>query len=315
MNTWVKVGVPATTANLGPGFDCLGLTLDLWNEAEFDLTGEGFRVEITGEGADRLPTGESNLVVRAFLHCLERKGIIRPAGLKVYMQNNIPTGSGLGSSATAVVMGILSANELFDLKLRLEEKFEFAVDLEGHADNAATALLGGLVVSLLTETGWLAQRFDVPKMQTVVVLPAVNLPTREARQALPRTIPHKDAVFNIGRAILVVEALRTGDLDLLAQVTGDRLHEPYRLKLIPGAEQALLAVRKAGYAAALSGAGPSLIAFSQTQDERAAQILCGAFEREGVNTRTFQPGTSSRGAWVQVGGKQLDVIDPGNNLF
>lgn len=299
MKTRVKVGVPATTANLGPGFDCLGLTLDLWNEAEFELTSENFRVEITGEGADRLPTDGKNLVVRAFLRCLVGKGIPCPAGLRVRMQNNIPTGSGLGSSATAALMGILGANEIFDLKFRLEEKIEIAAEMEGHADNASAALLGGLVVSLLTETGWLAQRFDVPKMYTLVVLPAVNLPTRTARQALPRTIPHEDAVFSIGRAVMVVEALRSGDLDLLAKVIEDRIHEPYRLKLIPGAEEAITAARKVGSAASLSGAGPSVITFINQNEEGVTRAMQNAFQQAHLKTRVFRLSTINQGAWVK----------------
>jgi homoserine kinase len=299
LKTRVKVGVPATTANLGPGFDCLGLTLDLWNEADFELTAEGFRMEIAGEGANRLPTGKENLVVRSFLRCLEMKVITRPSGLIVRMQNNIPTGSGLGSSATAVLMGILAANEIFDLKLCLEEKMEITAGMEGHADNAAAALLGGLVVTSHTETGWLTQRFDVPTIQTLVVLPAVNLPTRESRQALPRTIPHDDTVFNIGRAILVVEALRRGDLDLLAKVMEDRIHEPYRLKLIPGAEEAIQAARKVGAAASLSGAGPGVITFINCNEEGVTRAVLNAFQQANIKTRLFRLTTTTQGAWVK----------------
>jgi homoserine kinase len=299
LKTRVKVGVPATTANLGPGFDCLGLTLDLWNEADFELTGGGYQVEIAGEGANRLPTGKDNLVVRSFLNCLERKVITRPSGLIVRMQNNIPTGSGLGSSATAVLMGILAANEIFDLKLCLEEKIEIAAEMEGHADNAAAALLGGLVVSIHTETGWLTQRFDVPTIPTLVVLPAVNLPTRKSRQALPRTIAHEDAVFNIGRAVMVVEALRNGDLDLLAKVMEDRIHEPYRLKLIPGAEEAIKAARKVDAAASLTGAGPGVITFLNHNEEGVTRAVQNAFQQADIKTRLFRLSTTNQGAWIK----------------
>ncbi len=293
----LKIGVPATTANLGPGFDCLALALDLWNEAEIEPAAD-FRVEVSGEGSATLPTDENNLVIRAYLRCLESQGLTRPGGLHIRMTSRIPIGSGLGSSASAVVMGIMAADSLHGLRMETGEMIRLAAGLEGHADNASAAMLGGMVVTVHTETGWLAQRFDVPTIKTLVVLPAVNLPTRKSRQALPRTIPHEDAVFNIGRAVVVVEAFRSGDLDLLAKVMGDLLHEPYRLKLIPGAELALQEIRKAGYAAALSGAGPSLIAFSRTQDEKLKEILCGTFSREGVNSRTLQLGTSPLGAWV-----------------
>ncbi len=296
----VRVCVPATTANLGPGFDCLGLTLDLWNAAEFELGGEGCAVSVRGEGEGILPTGADNLVVCAFLRALARRGLPPPAGLRVCMLNAIPSGSGLGSSASAVILGLLGADRLYGLGLQQAEIIDLAVELEGHCDNAAAALLGGLVVSLRSGPGWLARRFDVPRLQAALVLPALDLPTREARKVLPLTVPRGDAVFNASRALLVAEALRSADLDLLAQVMEDRLHQPYRLPLIPGALEAMAAARQAGAAAvALSGAGPSPIAFCPDDSRPAADAMQAAFARAGLPSRPFHLVTTSLGASIE----------------
>ena len=206
----LKIGVPATTANLGPGFDCLALTLDLWNEAEIEPAAD-FRVEVTGEGSAQLPTDENNLVIRAYLRCLESQGLTRPGGLHIRMANRIPIGSGLGSSASAVVMGILAANTLHELRMGMDEMIRLAAAMEGHADNAAAALLGGLVVISQAEE-IIYQRFEIPTIQAVILVPDFPFPTREARAALPASINCRDAVFNLGRVPLVVHALSEGDL-------------------------------------------------------------------------------------------------------
>jgi homoserine kinase len=292
----LKIGVPATTANLGPGFDCLALALDLWNEAEIEPSAN-FRVEVTGEGSATLPTDENNLVIRAYLRCLESQGLTRPGGLHIRMANRIPIGSGLGSSASAVVMGILAANTLHELRMEMGEMIRLAAAMEGHADNAAAALLGGLVVLAQAEE-IIFQRFEIPTIQTVVLVPDYPFPTREARAALPASINHGDAVFNIGRAVLVVDALRSGDLDLLATVMEDRIHEPYRLKLIPGAAKSISEAKEKGVAAALSGAGPGVIAFVQKNDEGVVLAMQNAFIKTDQITRIFRLSTTNQGAWV-----------------
>ncbi len=291
------IGVPATTANLGPGFDCLALALDLWNEAEIEPAAD-FRVEVTGEGSTLLPTDENNLVIRAYLHCLESQGFTRPGGLHIRMANRIPIGSGLGSSASAVVMGILAANTLHELRLGMDEMIRLAAVMEGHADNASAALLGGLVVLAQAEE-IIFQRFEIPTIQVVVLVPDFPFPTSEARAALPASINHGDAVFNIGRAVMVVEALRSGDLGLLAKVMEDRIHEPYRLKLIPGAKEAITAARKVGAAASLSGAGPGVIAFVSQNVEGVVLAMQNAFKRTDQTTRIFRLSTTNQGAWVK----------------
>jgi homoserine kinase len=159
-------------------------------------------------------------------------------------------------------------------------------------------MLGGLVVLLQESTGWQARKFKIPAITATVVIPEFNLSTRKARQALPDFIPHSSAVFNISRSILTVEAFRTGDLVLLAKVMEDRLHEPYRLKLIPGAEEAITTARSLGAASALSGAGPSIIAFSHKKDDHFAAILSKPFNQAGIQTRTLVHSTTMLGAKI-----------------
>jgi homoserine kinase len=172
--------------------------------------------------------------------------------------------------------------------------------MEGHADNAAAALHGGLVVTLEQGESWLVRRFDVPPTHVAFVLPEVNLPTRVSRGALPRQVLLEDAVFNLGRTPLVVEALRAGDLELLSRVMDDRLHQPHRLRLIPGGEGAMRAAREAGAAAvALSGAGPSLVAFCEEGRSAAVgQAMQEAFEGAGVRSRVWELQSTCDGAKV-----------------
>lgn len=298
MPTAARVGVPASTANLGPGFDCLGLAIDLWNEAKFSLRGSTLSVEISGEGSSVLPKNADNLVVQAFHKFYQHVGRPVPDGLHVAVHNCIPSGSGLGSSASAVLLGLLGANALTAVQASPMDLLSLAAAMEGHSDNVAAALLGGLVVSLKTENGWLARRFDLPDLRAVLVLPDIHLPTQVARQVLPLSVPRSDAVFNVSRAVLVAEALRCGDLELLGQVMEDRLHQPYRLPLIHGAVEAMAAAKSAGaQAVAISGAGPSLIAFCAGACRPAGEAMAGAFNQAGVSSRIFELVTTSQGAW------------------
>jgi len=303
----ITVRVPATTANLGPGFDCLGLTLELWNSAIFRVTAGDSRVEALGEGADRLPRDPSNLVLKAARRLFEHCGKAVP-GLYLRCNNQIPLGSGLGSSAAAVLLGLLGANALLGSPLEKADLLELAVSMEGHPDNAAAALYGGVVTVIRSgEGGWMVRRFDLPVWQAAYVLPEIDFPTHTARAALPGQVSLADAVFNIGRAALVLEALRTSDPVLLGAAMQDRLHQPYRLPLIPGAAAALAAAYRAGAAAgALSGAGPSVIAFVLADPGEACRAMSAAFALAGVNARALALQTTNRGAEVLMADPQLD---------
>ncbi len=299
---WVKV--PATTANLGPGFDALGLALDLWNEAEFSLPkggGAGWTVEVTGEGAGILPTDASNLVAWAAQRLFKRAGQEAPARLRIHCTNRIPLGSGLGSSAAAAAAGLVGANALLNSPLSIMDLLSLAAEIEGHPDNAAAAFLGGLTVVITGDGDLVVRKIDIPPLTAVVVVPEFSLSTHSARAALPGAVALSDAVSNLGRTALVVEALRTGDLELLGHAMQDRLHQPYRLELIPGADAALAAARQAGAAAAaLSGAGPGVVAFGKDRLGAVRQAMQDAFRTAGLSTRAFILTVTSLGAQVFI---------------
>lgn len=294
--TAVKVRVPATTANLGPGFDSLALALDLWNEVIFQPSAGELHIEVRGEGQGRLALDGSNLVLKAVRALCERVGRPIPR-LVARCDNHIPLGSGLGSSAAASLAGLMGANAWFGAPLSRDEILAMVIDLEGHPDNAAAALYGGLVTIAASPDGaWLVRRVDLPRLNAVVVLPDFDFPTRTARAALPRQVRFEDAVFNMGHALLVSEALRSGDLHLLGLAMQDRLHQPYRLPLIPGAAEAIQAARAAGAAAcAISGAGPSLIAFTKGDAEAVGASMASEFDKGNIAVRTFLLTTSNCG--------------------
>jgi homoserine kinase len=295
----IFVTVPATTANLGPGFDCLGLALGLYNHVTGRTTDGGLEVTIAGEGGagyDPLPTDARNLVVRAAEQLFAEVGR-RPAGLAIHQENHIPTGSGLGSSAAAVVAGLLLANELVDRQMGREEVLALAAEIEGHPDNVTPALYGGLTLINAGDSHLHVEPIAVPDMQVVVVLPDFQLATAEARAALPRQVPLADAIFNAGRLALLIRALEVGDYVKLSLATQDRLHQPYRLPLIPGMTQAFAAARSAGAAAVtLSGAGPSLIALAPDGHDAIAQAARQAFQAHGLSSRTWTLSVDRQGS-------------------
>ena len=300
----ITIRIPATSANLGPGFDCLGLALDLWNETVVTLAIE-YTVQVNGEGKEKLSLGENNLIIRSAQNLAEHVGKRLPP-FHVDCINRIPLSSGLGSSAAAKLTGLLGANSLLGRPLSRDEILDLATEMEGHPDNVAPALLGGLVVSSMDNGKVVTHKIDVgtvhaSPIQLTVVLPDFHISTKQARAALPRQVSMKDAVHNISRAVLVTEAIRNGDLELLGKAMNDTLHEPYRLSLIPGAQQAMDAGKEAGAAAvALSGAGPSLIAFSSKQDPAIGEAMTRAFEQSGLQSRIFQLKMSNYGAEVHI---------------
>jgi len=244
----VRVKVPATTANLGPGFDALGLALNLWNEADFTLRDDGQTLlSIQGEGAGSLPTDAENLVAESALKLFDLTNTPCP-GLDIACLNRVPLGSGMGSSSAALLTGFLGANALIEHPLNNEELLKLAIETEGHPDNVAPAMLGGLVASIVHEDRVFSMRLPAKAnhgaIHATVVLPDFHFPTQHARAILPTQVERQDAIFNISRAILVTEALRTGNLTLLGIAMKDSLHQPYRLPLIPGAVAALEAAKE-----------------------------------------------------------------------
>ncbi|HTX92672.1 MAG TPA: homoserine kinase [Anaerolineales bacterium] len=312
----VCVRVPATTANLGPGFDSLGLALDLWNEAEFFQAGDGkISISIQGEGVGTLPTDETNAILGAALQLYTLVGK-DAGGLTVRCLNRIPLVSGMGSSSAALLAGMLGANALLGKPFPREEILTMATQSEGHPDNVVPAMLGGLVASAIKDGEVVSRKLLVSPMSITVVMPDFYFPTKAAREILPEYVLRQDAIFNLSRAVLVIKALETGDLALLGEVMEDSLHQPYRLPLIPGALPAIEAAKVAGASAvALSGAGPSLIAFSgQPADSRIGLAMQQAFQQAGLKARIFPLNISHSGASV-VESQVSEKTVPEENCF
>jgi len=301
----VHVTVPATTANLGPGFDALGLALNLWNEADFFATEDNkITLTVSGEGNGKLPLNADNAVAEAALQIYDLTGK-HCTGLHIDCLNRVPLGSGMGSSSAAMLAGMLGANALLGNPLTNEQILKLAIETEGHPDNVAPAMLGGLVTSIVHENRVFSMRLPAKanhgSIHATVVLPDFDFPTKQARAILPKQVERKDAIFNISRAVLVTEALRTGNLELLGIAMKDSLHQPYRLPLIPGAIAALEAGKKAGASAvALSGAGPGLIAFSSKTEAGIGAAMKRAFESAELSARIFELETSYEGAEVTI---------------
>jgi homoserine kinase len=257
----VRVTVPASAGNLGPGFDTLGMALGVVDTIEVRLLARpDVEIEVEGEGADSVPRDESHLFVRAFREAFARVAPERP-GLAIRAVNAIPHGQGLGSSAATVVAAFAAARAVLgdSDELATDELLTLATRFEGHPDNAAPALLGGAVVCWQDAAGAHASPLTVADgIETAVLIPHGVVPTSEARAALPEAVPHGDAAFNASRAALLVHAL-AGRPELLFEATEDRLHQGYRAAQMPSAVAMLERLRGEGHAAVVSGAGPSVL--------------------------------------------------------
>lgn len=262
----VTVRTPASSANLGPGFDALGLALTLYDVVTAEVLPSGLEISVSGEGSDAVPTNERHLVVRAMHAAFDALGE-RPEGLRLTCANAIPHGRGLGSSAAAIVAGITLANALTDgAGLDGEAAFQLAADLEGHPDNVAAAMFGGLTIAWLDRESARVERLDSAVAVTAFVPPEA-VSTEKARGLLPATVPHADAAANAGRAALLVRALTTSP-DRLLPATEDRLHQSYRSSAMPDSYDLMSSLRADGVAATISGAGPTVLAFGRGLGDR-----------------------------------------------
>ncbi|GAA3665865.1 homoserine kinase [Nocardioides ginsengisoli] len=272
----VRVRVPATSANLGPGFDTLGLALDLRDELEAEVIADGLLVEVSGYGAGQVPLDERHLVVRAMRATFDRLGK-QPTGLRLTCKNVIPHARGLGSSSAAIVAGVWLARELVaGGRLLLDEAalLDLAAQLEGHPDNVAPALLGGFVISGQDADGsfWAVPAGVDPRISAVVFVPSSPVSTEAARGLLPAEVPHADAAANAGRTALLVAAL-SGRPEELLRATEDRLHQSYRRSAMPESLALVEALRADGVPAVISGAGPTVLAFADGPDSAATEAL------------------------------------------
>lgn len=285
----VRIQVPATTANLGPGFDTLGMALKLYNVVEVEETAGGVTIEVEGDGADKIPRDQSNIVYLAAARVFQ-EARYSPKGLRIKLVNNIPVARGLGSSAAAIVGGLTGANIIAGSPLTDKEILNLAATIEGHPDNVAPALIGGLVVSTMVEGEVKCCKIDPPAgLKCVVAIPDFALPTKMAREVLPQIVSVQDAVFNISRVALLVASFIKGDFGMLSTAMEDRLHQPYRANLVPGMKKVFAAARLAGAkGVALSGAGPTLIAFCDQNAGPVAKVMKDTFWEAGIHSKVME---------------------------
>ena len=258
----VKVEVPATVANLGPGFDALGVAIKMHLEIHIEPRRDSIDIMLEGEGAETLPQDETNLVVRSMNNFFDHVGR-RPPGFAVRVKNPIPLGSGLGSSAAAIVGGLFAARSVTGRTVPQADMIQLASDLEGHSDNVMPALLGGLVVCYRDRAHDEVRSFRLDpsdRLVPILAVPREGFSTTEARKALPQQVAFGDAQYTASRAALLVAAITTGaGSEVLADAMSDRLHEPHRLKLMPETAAVQAELQEAGLAVSLAGAGPSLL--------------------------------------------------------
>jgi len=273
----VRVRVPATSANLGPGYDSFGLALSRYDEVTAAVTGGGLQIELAGEQTEQVPLDESHLVVRSMRACFDLLGG-QPPGLRLHCVNRIPHGRGLGSSAAAIVAGVELARGLCPDGRRLLDDagaLALAGRLEGHPDNVAACLLGGLTVAWLADGTARAARLEPLGVRPVLFIPPHRSATATARAALPAQVPHPDAAFNLARAALLPLAL-TGRPELLLAATEDRLHQGYRAAGMPASAGLIDQLRNDGIAAVMSGAGPTVLALTVGDQADRAVARCPA---------------------------------------
>lgn len=298
----IRVRVPATSANLGPGFDAVGIALRLHNTLTLEPAAAP-EIEIQGEGERALPRDPTHLAYRAAVAVVARarSSVHAPApgAFRLRQHNQIPLARGLGSSAAAILGGAVAANVLLGGPLDSQELLDLATEMEGHPDNIAPALLGGLVVCARTPDGVRWMRLTPPALHGVVAVPDYTVSTDEARRLLPAQVPFADAVFNVTRTALLIAALSGGRPDLLRDATQDRLHQPYRERLIPGFAAVVAAARQAGaYGAALSGSGPSVLAFGDAPG--IGDAMAAAFRAAGAGCRTLDVEIDTDGTVVEA---------------
>lgn len=299
----ISVRVPATSANLGPGFDAVGLALSLSMRISLDRSPEPL-VEVFGVGADLIPATPEHPAYRAAKFVAEFIG--EPdVSFHLVQENSIPPARGLGGSAAALVGGAVAANDLLGRAMAPEDLLNLVCDLDGHPDNAAPALLGGLIIGTLTPEGIKSVRLEPERLGAAVVVPDFTVSTSAARHALPELVPHRDAVFNVGRSGLLLGALATGRYDLLAVAMQDKLHQPYRAHLIPGLENVIeTALTSGAYGSCLSGSGPTVLAFAPPgKTHEVAAAMREAFTERGTEARAWALEVDLAGARVEPPGE------------
>lgn len=301
----VRVTVPSSTANLGPGFDTLGMALQLYSVVEMQVS-EQTSIELIGKELQGTPTDKSNLLYVIAAELFQRAGLAVPE-LHIRASSEAPLTRGLGSSAAAIVGALVAANHLAGEPFTREQLFAMAVKEEGHPDNVGPSFFGGIIVATMPEKDGQPIpyiRLAPPAaMRALVVIPDYALSTEKARNALPQVYSKQDVIYNVGHSSLLVAALAQGRLDLLGQAMGDRLHQPYRAPLVPGLEEILDAATQNGaIGAALSGAGPTILCLtaSDSECERLKSFVDQVMRGHGISYQTMVLQPDEHGVQVEV---------------
>lgn len=277
----IKLQIPATSANLGAGFDALGLALDLYNYVEME---ESDRIDISSADDVPVPADEKNLIYVSVNDLYRVCGKILK-GLTLRQTNNIPMTRGLGSSSACIVAGLVGANRMLGDPLTTDDLVDLAAQIEGHPDNTAPALLGGIVTAVFDgrKVHWVKQEVFT-KLKFVAIIPDFELPTEKARACLPKEVTHKDAVYNLSRAALFSASLLTGKFENLRTAVHDRLHQPYRMELIPHCREVFdIAYTHGAYAVYISGAGPTVMAVVDEENEFFAGKVKFSLDNAGLS--------------------------------
>jgi len=309
----IKVRVPATTANLGSGFDCLGMALSLYLDIKMEKIKKGLVFKAEGEGSDIISKGKDNLIYKAACLAMEKAGL-NPAenGIKISIKNEIPIARGLGSSASAIIGGILGASRLFDINLSKEEILQLAYLLENHLDNIVPALIGGFTISYKDSNDkikWV--KLDIPHdLRAVVGIPSFTLSTAEMRKVLPKQVSLQDAVDNLSKSALLVNALQQSKWDLIPEAMQDRLHQPFRMPFIKGAKNIFSEVQKTGIAGvALSGSGPTIISLvKEGAENEIIKIMRKTFSQAEVKSQIKILDPDTDGAKIEDSSKINSII-------
>ena len=276
--------IPASTTNLGPGFDVLGLALQLYSTVSLEITGSSTEVVVSGVDVEKIPSTPEHIAFQAVESIFQRSGVQQPDGLKLTIANGIPAIRGLGGSGTAILGGLLTANVLCGNMFSLSEILNFSTAIEGHPDNVAASLYGGLVISVQEEEHiHTIQLVCDPALHVVLAIPEFTLSTQKARDILPKTVDFADAIYNISRSSLLVASIATGKLDMLPLAMKDKLHQPYRSTLIPGFNDVVEAATSAGaLSIALSGAGPTIAAYCLNNMDQVGNRMQEVFNQHGI---------------------------------
>lgn len=298
MSLKVTARIPASTTNLGPGFDVLGLALQLYSTVTLEICGSRSEVVVSGVDVDKIPSSPEHIAFQAVETVYQQCGKVQPKGLRLTIANGIPAIRGLGGSGTAILGGLLTANVLCGKPFSRSDILDIASTIEGHPDNVAASLYGGLVISVQEDKHiHTIQLACDPALHVVLAIPEFTLSTQSARNILPKTVDFSDAIYNISRSSLLVACVATGKLDMLSTAMHDKLHQPYRSTLIPGFNDVVEAALSSGaLSIALSGAGPTIAAYCLDNMQEVGNSMQNAFKQHEIPSEILILRTDIEGA-------------------